>query len=113
MGTALRTPGGGLGKITRKSKSISISGSRSSATTKAVSVSDLLSELSDGQVQRLTTDNFLVGLNNATIDNDLSYSSAAQRVQVTSYSSSAKTVTLQYLTSFNSSSVTADLFVFY
>ena len=106
--------GGGAGTITRKSKKISMSGSRNSPGRSAtVSVSDILSELSDSQAQKLTTSNFLVGLDDASIDHDSSSTSVAQRVTVSSYSPSARTVKLSYTTSYNSSSISANLYVFY
>lgn len=112
----MRAQGGGTttGTITRKSKKISMSGSRNSpGISKTVNVSDILSELSDSQAQKLTTSNFLVGLDNAEIDHDSSSTSVAQRVTVSSYSPSGRTVTLQYVTSYNSSSISANLYVFY
>ena len=113
MGTAPRLPGGGTGTITRKAKRISMRGSRNGGGSATVSVSDILSELSDSQAQKLTTSNFLVGLDDASIDHDSSYTSVAQRVTVSSYSPSARTVTLFYATSYNSSSISANLYVFY
>lgn len=108
----MRAQGGGTGTITRKYKRISMRGSRGS-TSATVSVSDILSELSDSQAQKLTTSNFLVGLDEAEIDHDSSSTSVAQRVTVSSYSPSARTVTLSYATSYNSSSISANLYVFY
>lgn len=105
---------GGAGRVTRKSKRISMSGSRNNpGRTITVNVSDILSELSDSQAQKLTTANFLVGLDNAEINHDSSRTSVAQRVTVSSYSPSARTVTLSYVTSYNSSSISANLYVFY
>ena len=113
MGTAPRFPGGGSGTITRKAKRISMRGSRNGGGSATVSVSDILSELSDSQAQKLTTSNFLVGLDDAEIDHDSSYTSVAQRVTVSSYSPSKRTVKLFYATSYNSSSISANLYVFY
>ena len=113
MGTAPRFPGGGSGTITRKAKRISMSGSRNGGGSATVSVSDILSELSDSQAQKLTKSNFLVGLDNADINHDSSYTYVAQRVTVSYYSPSARTVTLFYNTSYNSSSISANLYVFY
>lgn len=109
----MRAQGGGTGTITRKAKRISMSGSRNGGGSATVSVSDILSELSDSQAQKLTTSNFLVGLDDASINHDSSYTSVAQRVTVSSYSPSARTVTLLYATSYNSSSIYANLYVFY
>lgn len=113
MAWGLMRPGGGKGTVTRKSKRISISGNRSSVGTSTVDVADILSELSDGQVQELTTENFVVSLDNVDLDSDGSYNSVAQRVMVSAYSPSAKTVSLQYQTSYNSSSVSANLYMYY
>lgn len=114
MGTAPRFPGGGSGTITRKSKRISMRGSRNQpGRSETVNVSDILSELSDSQAQKLTTSNFLVGLDDADITHDSSYTSVIQRVAVSSYSPSKRTVTLSYSTSYNSSSISANLYVFY
>ena len=103
------------GTITRKAKRISMSGSWSNpGSSITVNVSDILSELSDSQAQKLTASNFLVGLDDAIINHDSSAStSVAQRVMVSSYSPSARTVTLQYQTAYNSSSISANLYVFY
>ena len=110
----LITTGGGTGTITRKAKRISMSGSWDRpGSSNTVNVSDILSELSDSQAQKLTTSNFLVGLDDASIDHDSSSTSVAQRVTVSSYSPSARTVTLFYATSYNSSSISANLYVFY
>ena len=109
----MRAQGGGAGTVTRKYKRISMSGSRYGGVSATVSVSDILSELSDSQAQKLTTSNFLVGLDDAEIDHDSSSTSVAQRVTVSSYSPSARTVTLSYATSYNSSSISANLYVFY
>ena len=109
----MRAQGGGTGTITRKAKRISMSGSRNGGGSATVSVSDILSELSDSQAQKLTTSNFLVGLDDASINHDSSYTSVAQRVTVSSYSPSARTVRLYYATSYNSSSISANLYVFY
>lgn len=109
----LMSAGGGAGTITRKAKKISMRGSHSNLRSATVSVSDILSELSDSQAQKLTTSNFLVGLDDAEIDHDSSRTSVAQRVTVSSYSPSARTVRLQYATSYDSSSISANLYVFY
>ena len=113
MGTAPRLPGGGAGTITRKAKRISMSGSYSGGGSITVSVSDILSELSDSQAQKLTTSNFLVGLDDAEIDHDSSRTSVVQRVTVSYYSPSERTVSLYYATSYNSSTISANLYVFY
>lgn len=113
MGTAPRLPGGGSGTIIRKAKRISMRGSFNGGGSTTVSVSDILSELSDSQAQKLTTSNFLVGLDDAEIDHDSFRTSVVQRITVSSYSPSARTVTLYYATSYNSSSISANLYVFY
>lgn len=106
--------GGGAGTVTRKYKRISMSGSRNRpGSTTTVDVSDILSDLNDSQAQKLTTSNFLVGLDDGDITHDSSSTSVAQRVTVSSYSPSARTVRLSYTTSYNSSSISANLYVFY